>query len=563
MTNAILYARYSDEDLQSATSAQDQLRILRERANREGWCIIREEADHGMSGSIRNRPGFMAVLEAIGRGEADLVLAESLDRLSRDQEDMAWFHKRVKFAGARIVTLSQGEISPMHIGFDGTQSALFLDQLGEKVKRGQIGRVEVGRIPGGKAYGYKPLREFRDDGSFEGGRRTIDTDEARVIIRIFEAVSDGQSPRAIAAMLNQEGTPSPRGGIWRANTISGNRKRGNGILHNELYIGRIVYNRQSFRKEPDSRKRQARPNDQSAWRVKDVPDLRIVDQELWSRAHAALRPYQTSEKLTRRPKKLLSGKLRCGLCGGRMNIIGNDRWGCFSHKEEGICSNGKTISNHIVEAKVWAAMQSQWLHPDAIAAYVDQFQKTANEAQRQRKKNRSDIDSRLAQIDIEQERIVDAVGSGVDPAKLGARSTALSAETQSLLRQRDNIDAEEDVIIHPNIAQAYRLRISSLKLLIDDDGEGALGARNMIRSMIEIITCTPRSDEDQSETKPHRGKNWRAGSGMELTLQGELAQILRIAANQRPKPTLGLADFQADTLAVVAGVGFEPTTFRL
>ncbi len=80
-------------------------------------------------------------------------------------------------------------------------------------------------------------------------------------------------------MLNNEGIPGPRG-TWGASTIYGNHQRGTGILNNELYIGRLVWNRQRFIKDPNTGKRQARPNPQEEWVVEDVPDLRIVSDDL-------------------------------------------------------------------------------------------------------------------------------------------------------------------------------------------------------------------------------------------------------------------------------------------
>ena len=87
----------------------------------------------------RNRPGLNALLERAG--EFDVVVAESLDRLSRDQEDIAGLYKRLRFAGVRIVTLSEGEVSELHIGLKGTMGALFLKDLGDTTRRGQVGRA--------------------------------------------------------------------------------------------------------------------------------------------------------------------------------------------------------------------------------------------------------------------------------------------------------------------------------------------------------------------------------------------------------------------------------------
>jgi site-specific DNA recombinase len=208
-------------------------------------------------------------------------------------------------------------------------------------------------------------------------------------------------------------------------------------------------------------------------------------------------------------------------------------------------------------------MQSQWLQEDAIAAYLDEYSKTLATARKNRIKDRDKLAGRLAAIDTEQERILEAIVAGVDPTKLSARSQALAAEAAAIVRQQDSIDADDEVALHPDLAAAYRLRVSSLKLVIDGEGEGALAARNMIRSMIESITCTPKVEQSSPDPNAKRGQNWRAGASMELTVQGQLAQILRIASGQPPKATGAASVNEADTLALVAGVGFEPTTFRL
>jgi DNA invertase Pin-like site-specific DNA recombinase len=71
-----------------------------------------------------------------------LVLSESLDRMSRDQEDIAGLFKRLRFARVKIVTLSKGEVSELHIGLRGTMGALYLKDLADKTRRGLRGRVE-------------------------------------------------------------------------------------------------------------------------------------------------------------------------------------------------------------------------------------------------------------------------------------------------------------------------------------------------------------------------------------------------------------------------------------
>src|SRR5262245_64009191 len=116
----------------------------------------------------------------------DVVLAESLDRFSRDQEDTAGLFKRLTFAGVNIVTLAEGDITHLHIGFKGTMNALFLKDLAEKTHRGLRGRVEAGKAGGGGglSYGYRVVRTMNGT-TVSTGEREIEPVEAAVVERIF------------------------------------------------------------------------------------------------------------------------------------------------------------------------------------------------------------------------------------------------------------------------------------------------------------------------------------------------------------------------------------------
>jgi site-specific DNA recombinase len=97
-------------------------------------------------------------------GEFNVLVAEALDRISRDQADVASLFKHLKFAGVTIVTLAEGEISELHVGVKGTMNALFLTDLAMKTHRGLRGRVEKGKAGGGLSYGYKVVKKFDADG---------------------------------------------------------------------------------------------------------------------------------------------------------------------------------------------------------------------------------------------------------------------------------------------------------------------------------------------------------------------------------------------------------------
>jgi site-specific DNA recombinase len=100
------------------------------------------------------RSSYQKLLEDARNGDFDVVVAEALDRLSRDQADTASLYKHLSYLGVRLVTLAEGEISELHVGLKGTMNALFLKDLAQKTRRGLEGRVRQGRSGGGISYGY-------------------------------------------------------------------------------------------------------------------------------------------------------------------------------------------------------------------------------------------------------------------------------------------------------------------------------------------------------------------------------------------------------------------------
>ena len=230
------------------------------------------------------RGGIQRLMADALAGKFEIILAEALDRLSRDQADIASFYKRMRFADVQTVTLSEGEISDLHIGLKGTMNALFLKDLADKTRRGLRGRVEAGKSGGGNSYGYDVVRTIAADGTPVRGDRTVNEAQAAIVRRIFGEYAAGKSPRAIAKDLNAEGVPGPSGKGWGPSTIHGNSERGTGILNNELYLGRLVWNRLRYVKDPETGKRVSRVNPESEWIIHDVPELRIIDDDLWQAA---------------------------------------------------------------------------------------------------------------------------------------------------------------------------------------------------------------------------------------------------------------------------------------
>ena len=164
-------------------------------------------------------------------------------------------------------------------------------------------------------------------------------------------------------------------------TIYGNWRRGTGILNNELYLGRLVWNRQRFIKDPTTGRRQARPNPESEWVIEQVPHLRILTDELWTQVKIRQRVIRTKVKpgatlrpeLARRPRYLFSGLVRCGQCGGGYTLVGARHYGCANARNRGTCANRLTMRRDILEASVLNGLKEELLHPDLVKVFIEEY----------------------------------------------------------------------------------------------------------------------------------------------------------------------------------------------
>ena len=545
---AVIYARYSSE-LQSDASIEDQVRLCDERLQSEGHMLVQVYQDRAISGgSVHNRDGIQRLMEAVRLGGVDLVIAEALDRVSRDQEDIAAIYKRLQFAGVTLTTLAEGEVSELHIGLKGTMNALFLKDLADKTRRGQRGRVEKGRIPGGKSYGYNLVHSLKDNGQVERGQRTINTVEANVVRRIFSAYVAGSNPRKIASSLNADKIPSPRGGQWNASTINGNRKRRNGILNNELYLGRITYNRQRFVKDPDTGKRRSRPNPETLWVITHVPELQIIDQDTWDKTQSLKQRYFSHRGNKRQTKKrLLSGLVKCGNCGGSMTIVNRQRYSCSAKREKGTCDSPAGIQAERLEARVIDGLKNILLgQEDLLEAFASAFFEETIKLRRERNRQRQTHQKDLAKVQRSIDRCLDFIING-DGAMDTVRQklSDLEYSKANLLRSIEQDTPPTKVEPHPNMGQLYQRRVEQLNQLLKDESS-QLEAITIIRSLIDRIEITPGEKRGDPQ----------------IQLIGGLAAILDLAVRGQEKTAIHKDDGVGRVL-MVAGAGFEPATFRL
>ena len=169
-------------------------------------------------------------------------------------------------------------------------------------------------------------------------------------------------------------------------TIHGNRQRGTGVLNNELYIGRLVWNRLRYIKDPETGKRVSRLNQEENWIVKEVLDLRIIDQDIWDRVKtrqgeqsaATFGDKKPGWWDRRRPRYLFSGLVKCGVCGGGVVNLNAERVGCASARNKGTCDNKRTLRREILEATILEGLHSHLMDPALYEIFCEEYTRHLN-----------------------------------------------------------------------------------------------------------------------------------------------------------------------------------------
>jgi DNA invertase Pin-like site-specific DNA recombinase len=539
---AVIYARYSS-DQQRDASIDDQVRLCRARIEREGWDHATTYTDRATSGASALRAGYQKLIEDARADRFDVVVAEALDRLSRDQEDIAGLYKRLSFAGVRILTLAEGEIADLHVGLKGTMNALFLKDLAQKTRRGLEGRVRQGRSGGGLCYGYEVVRETDALGNPVRGGRCINEREAEVIRRILREFAAGRSPRAIARGLNEESIPGPGGQLWRDTTIRGHRTRGTGFVNNELYIGRLVWNRQRYVKDPETGKRLARPNPPEDWIVEEVPDLRIVNDDLWNAvrrrqdeilATPAVQKIKESRFWTRRrARHLLTGLVYCGTCGARFTSVGRDYLSCGRARNSGNCGNRQSIRRPLLEQLILDALKSRLMEPDAVKEFVSEFGKEFNRLNREVEFEREAKAKELNDVSRQLNSLIDAIADGLRTAGLKARLEDLESRKERL--EQELGDAPPPVPrLHPNLAEVYRSKVENLHEALAEP-KAHDEALNLLRGLVERIDMNP------------------VEGGFEIALTGDIARMMALSMSEGKTKKAAFDEKTACSVKVVAG----------
>ena len=545
---AAIYGRYSTAK-QSESSLADQFRVCERLATRHGFTVVMRFQDAAISGGTTRRPGYQAMLAAARLGEFQVIVAEDTSRLWRLLAEQSPRLAELADLGIEVVThdLDTRQESAAIMGaVGGAMAEAYRHEIGRRTRRGLEGLARQGKCAGGRAFGFVP------EALSGTGQLEIDPEQAAVVRQIFDWYAEGWSPRAIAAELNQRAVPSPgsswkrsvrRTSGWMSSAITGGPARGAGILNNEAYRGRLIWNRVRWvRSASDSQRRRAVPNQPSEWIVHDDLRLRIIPEKVWERvkarqqalAHgrgarirAGMRAAQTRSPGAG-PKYLLSGLLKCGECGASFVIADRRYYACSSRVHGRACSNDVRVKRTTVETGILAGTKRELLAPKVVA----EVRRRVVRALKTRAAKPPVDFRRLAKLKREVASLVDAIAGGAlraSPA-LAAKLEASEAEL-ARVEVEANTPAPKVADLPLRLEARWRAMVSNLESVLKPPDIPR--ARTALRDLIGEIRVVATPEEIRFETKKGaiEGAFLRAAGGQQINL--------------------------------VAGAGFEPATFGL
>ena len=556
---AVTYARFST-DKQSDNSIEDQVRNCQRYAEREDMTIIRQYEDKAISGASNDRPGYINMREAAKNGEFEALLVDDLSRLSRDDVEMKQVIRLFKFWGIKIVGVSDGYDSTakgekIQSTMRGLMNEIYLDDLREKTHRGLSGKAMKGYSAGGRTYGYKRKPVFSTTRMDANGRpdiehveREINEEEARWVRQIFKWFAHGKSPKGIANELNRMGVPSARNSTWCASAIYGDMTDGTGLLNNELYIGRYIWNRSEWVKNPDTGKRKRIKRPKKEWIIKPMPELRIIPQELWEAVKARQEGIKIKSKKLREAlnnpktrsrtgKYLFSGLLKCGCCGANYTMHSLTSYGCSFNISRGdsVCDNKLRVPRKLLEEILLHTVQEELLSDEAIQLFIEETTKLLSE---NKKKPHSEYTAhkhtmRAAKKEIDN--LMKAIKAGVVTPTTKSELQRAEADYEKAKTAIEATKSTREALTAtlPEAAKRYRKLVGNLGNALQSD---ISHARRCLETLLGSIRLIPN----------------RTGGYLEAELSHNPEGLLKLAINRE--------EFKVQ---MVAGVGFEPTTFRL
>ncbi|MCG6113475.1 MAG: recombinase family protein [Paracoccus sp.] len=278
-------------------------------------------------------------------------------------------------------------------------------------------------------------------------------------------------------------------------------------------------------KDRSTGKRVSRLNPEADWVITEVPELRIIGDELWDRVRqrqGGLTSKNTGVPVwdRRRPKFLFSALMQCGCCGSGFSKVSKDAFGCSAARNKGaaICTNMATIRRKVLEQSVLEALEHHLMDEEAVRIFCEEYAAERNRLQATAHAGRAGLEKELKQVTADHRKLVDAIIAGVPADQVKDRMIVLDGRCKELEATLSAAPTQDPLRFHPSMAGTYRKRVGQLVRSLSEPN-GQEEAKEALRALVEKIVLEPVTGEDGT-------------ARLAIDLQGALAGLLRLATGQ-------------------------------
>lgn len=305
MKRAVIYARYSS-DKQREESIDAQVRACKEYCRRKHYIVTKIYADEAKTGrEVTKRDAYNQMITDAAEGKFDIIIFHKLDRNHRDEYNYYTTQHTLNKLGIPYKYVEQEIIDNTPMGKYAeammvANAAWFSRNLGQEVKKGQKENALKAIFNGGRPpLGYKIVNQ----------QYVIEPREAEAVKLIFDMYRHGNGYIKIAAELNRRGYTTRNGKPFAKNSLYE-------ILGNERYTGTYIFNR--ICTDEFGRRNNHKINPNSIKIEGAIPA--IIDRAIFDDVQVIRKKNKTKSARFRAVEKyLLSGKIRCALCGQPMS----------------------------------------------------------------------------------------------------------------------------------------------------------------------------------------------------------------------------------------------------